>query len=156
MKSKLDIFKLLRSISRGDKDFIDSLTEEELKDFSPYVVNMWLSNPADLINERTLYTNAMVNPHIFGLAKHKKLLYKLMCISQGFGDTRYTFPKKMAGSTMKSSVDLIMEWYKVRKEVAELYLKSLVKTDIIEMAEQLGYDKDVTKKVENEWLKRTK
>lgn len=152
MKQKLDLFKLLNQISSGRMDFIETLTEEEMKEFQPVVINMWLSNPSDAIAARNYYSNLILNEHIFSLPKHKKLLFKLMCISQNMGKTSYTFPKSTKKKTNTTSVGVVMDYYNVSKTTAELYLKSLNKKIVLDLASQLGYDKDILKKVENEYL----
>ena len=147
-----NLFGLLNAISHGNHNYIDELSDAEIADLSPYVVNMWISNPEDMVYERVFYTNRFVNQHVFPLQKHPRLIFHLMAIAQQFGKTRYAFPRKIAKETNTNTLKLVQEYYSVRKEIAELYLQSLSQQDIMKMADEMGYQKDQRKKIENEFL----
>ena len=83
---KLDIFELLRATDRGDGDWLGRQPADAQKDFAPTVVLRWaaaLNNGSEaaymlwLINER-------VNGHLYDLAKHPELIYRLIA-SCGLG-----------------------------------------------------------------------
>ena len=94
-KYKLDLFKLLDNITEGNIDYINQLSEEELKEFSPHVITMWLKNANVNKEVRLMLLNAQLNPYLHSLGTHKKLLYQLMCCASGLNDSaRYSFPRK--------------------------------------------------------------
>ena len=152
-KSKLDIFKVLGEISKGNLSFIDLLSDEESKDFSPYVVLMWLYGAEDMRDQRVVLTNQLVNRILFR-TKNDKLIYKLMAIAQGFGHTRYKFIKTGEQFELPFSRKVVMDYYDVNQSVAELYLNVLERTDIIRMMEELGYDQKDYKTLDKEWIKK--
>lgn len=106
MANKLDIFRVLNAVDRRDKSFYDSLSDEEKKAFSPYVMLRWVStvegNPV-LEQWYIEETNRMVNIDYFTLAKHPKFLWLLY--SQ-VGSTRKVKHGYLARSTKKKSKKL--------------------------------------------------
>ena len=153
LKTKLDIFKILAAIDDNDKDFINYLSEEELKIFSPYITAIWLYGASDYKDERIFFTNHFVNPYIHKLDKHPKLLFFLMCVANGFGHTFHNYPKIKDKISHPISLKILQEYYSCKIDVAKKYLTIHEPIDIIDLAEQLGYQKDLIKKLENEYLK---
>ena len=150
MRYKVDIFKLLDGISKNDISLIDSLSEEELKEVSPFFLQMWLKCPDNNFDGRMCLTNEIINPYILSLSAHKKLLYKLMCVAHGFDiQTRYYLSKNKKISVKKHLI-AIMDYYKCNEREARDYSNLLQKDDIIEIAEALGYDDEEVKEITNE------
>ena len=147
----MDIFRTLKEISNANLDFIESLSEEDLKGFSPVVVQQWLAGADEHREYHTLFTADICNPYVFTLGKHPKLLYKLFCVANGFGDGRYTYIKKQSNKTKTETVKLLCEYYNESptKMSDELCLYSL--EDVVDMAHDLGYTTDLIKKVKEEW-----
>lgn len=150
MSYKLDIFKVLRKISDGDLSFFDTLSEEELKEFNPYFLQMWLKNPDNNFDDRTRLINEILNPYILSLSAHKKLLYQLMCVSHGFGiSTRYKLSKSNK-SPPRKHIKAIMDYYQCSETEALDYDSILENSDIVEICEKLGYDDSELREIFNE------
>lgn len=150
---KLDIFKVLNKISHNDYDFVDHLSEDELKSISPYVLQMWIKGADNNLDARMVLTNEVVNPYVFSLGDHKKLLYKLLCVSNGFGiDTRYYFKKKSKPQLNKTSA-LISKYYEctIKEALDCVNVNLLDKNDIKFITQELGLDSKETKEIEKEY-----
>lgn len=146
MAGKLDIKRELAAVDTRNYDFYDSLTDDEKKEFSPFVLMRFIGNvqgDADLQEWFLERTNEMVNKDHWILSKdHKPLLWKL-CASTGIGAKCY-HPYLAAGKKQKA--------HKIEKLLAELYpamklsevklLASLMtKEDCNELFDSLGFDK---------------
>ena len=148
---KVDIFKILNGISQNDLSLIDTLSEEELKELSPFLLQLWLKGADNNVNGRILLMNELLNPYTFSLSQHKKLLYKLMCVCNGFKiPTRFHISKRKK-KTVQKHIKIIMEYYQCSEREAIDYGDIFEKTDIIVIAENMGYDsneiKDITSNI---------
>jgi hypothetical protein len=149
----LDIKRELRAVDTRDKDFYDSLSDQEKKEFSPYILMRYVSNvqgDQDVQEWFLEMTNEMVNKNHWTLSKnHKPLLWKLFA-GCGTGVSAY-HPYLAAGKKQKA--------VKIEKLIAELnpsmkmedikLLASMMdKNDIQELFDKLGYDKKQRKDYE--------
>jgi len=150
---KLNIFSILNGISQGDMNLVDELSPEELKELSPYVLQMWIKGADSNLDARMVLTNDFVNKYIFSLADHKKLLYKLLCVANGYGDNPYYSFKKKTQQTTSNLIKLLMDYYKVNQQHAQDSLQLLSIDDILEIAESLGYEKKDIKQLKEEYDK---
>lgn len=155
---KLDIFKLLDNINLKNHDFYDSLPEEQQKEVHPLVVMRWLTGCAykESYPARQLYfLNEYVNPFVFSLSKHKKLLINLMMVSSGGKKFRYSFvsKKNKRGSKYPKTAEIIQSIFHYNTVDAQEAIEILDKKTIIGMAENLGYQdneiKDIKKELKN-------
>jgi hypothetical protein len=150
----LDLFKTLDSISKKKRAYYAELTEEEQKEFAPLVFMRWLSGTKD--QGQIVFLNEFVNPYVFDLSKHKELLYKLMTVCTDGTFKRYTWIKAKGKSipSMPVSVDVIKAFYPNHSNRDAINaLKIFNETDILEMAEQLGFEKDNITKIKAEFKK---
>lgn len=135
---KGDIFKLFEAINRGDYDYIDALTDEEVKAFSPVVLLMWMHGATSNPETHVTYTNEYVNPFVFSLQKHPRLLLKLfVAANSGMGNTRYKFVK----STTKNDSLIyrhIAKHYECGYDQAKEIKELLSDDDIKELTEIYG------------------
>lgn len=153
MTAKLDIKRELKSIDLKDYDFYSSLTEEERKAFSPYVLMRYVSNVQSERDVQEWFiemTNEFVNKNHWSLTKnHKELLWKLFAAT-GTGITCY-HPYLAAGKKEKSN--------KIEKLLSELYpetkmsdikiiAKFMTKEDKQELFDKMGFDKKQRKEYE--------
>lgn len=148
MTDKLDIFNVLKQIDNKNINFYDSLSDEHKKQFVPLLTMRWLSSGNKL---QTQLQNTILNPMVFRLHRHPSLLYKLMVATSDGKSKRYTWIKKK--SKDKSSpitISVISSYYQCSKKDALRYKKQLHVDDILEMADELGYDKDQIKKLKTE------
>lgn len=138
----LNIFEVLKSISTKQYNYIDNLPEGLQSKFVPYTTMRWLTGSNSM--STLVLVNEFVNPYVFALRTHTKLLYLLMtAISSGhFVKYKWVGKQKKDGSnsvyTLK--LDVIKLFYKVSHREAVSYEKLLTNTDILEMGQYIGYD----------------
>ena len=148
MSYKVDIFKLLGDMSKGKMSSIDSLSDEELKSVSPYVLQMWVRGASSNLEARIQLTNEFVNPYIFTLQDHPKLLFKLLCYANGLNEeVRFQFKKKSSKKSTEFKVKTLMKYYNYNYSHASDILPLLNERDLLEIGEDLGYEKDELKKL---------
>ena len=107
---KLSIQNEMNSFDLKDRSFYDSLTDEERKKFSPYLMIRWGSavesapnRPAspDMQKFYVIATNERLNKHFFAVNRHPKLQWLMATsVSPGYGVLRHNWiaPKKKEGS----------------------------------------------------------
>jgi hypothetical protein len=132
---------------RKDRDFYDSLTEEERKKFSNYLMIRWGSSvqgSADLQEYYLIATNERLNKHFFDLAKHPKLQW--LCattVSPGMGSFRHNWisPKKkeIVGSGIRKQIAELFPH--LRDDEIDLMAKINTKKDIDNYLKDLGQEK---------------
>ena len=108
----LSIANEMRQFDRKNRDFYDSLTEEEKKKFSPYLMIRWGSNVSgstDLQEYYLLSTNRRLNRNFVGIpAQHKKLQWLLATtVSPDLGSVRHNWlaAPKRRGNAMSRQLE---------------------------------------------------
>jgi hypothetical protein len=143
-KHKLDLFKVLANIDLKKHNFFSTLTDEEKKSVSPYVLMRWLSGTTSA--RQIYFLNEFVNPYAFTLQKEKDLLLKLMMICTSGKKQRYQWiklPKKQ--KTQSKLVALVKEYFGYNQKHATEALPLLSNDDLLSYATQLGYQpKEIT------------
>jgi hypothetical protein len=92
---KLSIQNEMSCFDRKDRDFYNSLTDEERKKFSNYLMIRWGSSvqgSRDLQEFYVISTNERLNKHFFAINRHPKLQW--LCataVSPGLGTQRHTW-----------------------------------------------------------------
>jgi hypothetical protein len=133
---KLSINNEMAVFDRKDREFYNSLTPEERKKFSNFLMIRYGSSvqgSRDLQEFYLISTNERLNKHFFNINRHPKLQW--LCataVSPGLGTQRHQWiaPKKKepgAGT--------------VRKQLAELYPH--LKDDELELMSQINTKKDI-------------
>jgi hypothetical protein len=96
----------MRQFDRKNREFYDSLTPEEQKKFSPYLMIRWgsaVEGSADLQQYYLMATNERLNRYFFDLSKnHRKLQWLLATtVSPGLGSHRHKWipPRKKSGDS---------------------------------------------------------
>ena len=146
---KVDIFDVLNRISCGEKDIWEKFSDEERKAISPLIVMRWLSGTSN--QRQIVYLNTLVNHLIFVLAKHQDLLFKLMASCTDKRPARYQWiGQKKAGPSKKLTIKAIQQYYGYSQREANSVAHLLVKDDIIQMSESLGWEKDEITKLKKE------
>lgn len=148
---RVDIFEFLREVDSGNFEYFENLSEAQKKKFAPVVATRWMSCTRNTSQLQAV--NALVNPFTFAFAtKHKELLYKLMLIASSGTEKRYKWiGKKKSGGTMPNTTTILAEYYKISKSKASGYAKMFTVDEVIECAENLGYDEAYLKKIKNEF-----
>lgn len=133
---KLSIQNEMTQFDRKNRDFYDSLTDEERKKFSNYLMIRWgssIQGSAELQNYYLQSSNHYVNKRFFDINRHPKLQW--LCataVSPGLGTHRHQWiapKKKEAGASG------------IRKQIAELF--PYLKDDEVELMAKINTKKDI-------------
>jgi hypothetical protein len=133
---KLSIGNEMTQFDRKNRDFYDSLTEEERKKFSTFLMIRYgssVSGGRDLQEFYLISTNERLNKNFFPLHKHPKLQWLMATtVSPGMGTFRHNWianKKKEPGANS------------IKKQIAELYPH--LKDDEIELMAKINTKKDI-------------
>jgi len=88
---KIDLKSMLGAVDRRNKDFYDQLSEEQEKEFSPFMVLRWTSSikgSKELQTHYLTYANELLNKNFSVLYKHKKLFWQLASVI-GIGTNQF-------------------------------------------------------------------
>ena len=138
MSDKLDIGNEMLQFDKKNRNFYDSLTEEEQRKFSPYLMIRWgamVEGSRDLQEYYLLSANEKLNKNYFDISStnHKKLLWLLSTtVSPGMGKQRHNW---LSASKKDSSNN------KTEKFLRELY--PTAKTDEIQLMAKLNDKKEL-------------
>lgn len=148
-KRALDIFALFEKINAGDHNFYDALTPEQKKEFSALIFMRWLSGTGD--SSQIVMLNNFVNEYVFNLSKHPALLSKLLVVSTPRRPKRYQWIKANAKVVKCDERCKIMNArYGLSTREARQMLELLKTEDYLEIAAELGYQKDEIEKLRKE------
>jgi hypothetical protein len=153
MANKLELSRILRAVDQKNYDFFNNLTEDEKKEFSPFVLMRFISNvdgDPDIQEWFIEMTNECVNKNHWLLSKnHRGLLWKLFAAT-GIGSVMYH--SYMAASKKERSdrfVSLLMELHPSAKtEDLEILSIMMTKEDKSLLFDNLGFDKKQRKEYE--------
>ena len=118
MSDKLNIQNEMAVFDRKDRTFYDSLTDEERKKFSTFLMIRWgssIQGSRELQEYYVQSTNHYLNKHFFALSRHPKLQWLMAtAVSPGMGIHRHTWiaPKKKETTAGVSAI---------KKQLAELF-----------------------------------
>jgi hypothetical protein len=133
---KLSIGNEMAVFDRKDREFYNSLTDEERKKFSNFLMIRYGSSVTgnrDLQEFYLISCNERLNKHFFAINRHPKLQW--LCattVSPGLGTFRHNWiapKKKEAGSNS------------IKKQLMELYPN--MKDDEIELMSKINTKKDI-------------
>jgi hypothetical protein len=133
---KLSINNEMAVFDRKDRKFYDSLTDDEKKKFSNFLMIRYGSSVQGNTMEQAVYLlscNENLNKHFFAINRHPKLQW--LCataVSPGWGTKRHQWiaPKKKDPGTSG-----------VKKQLAELFPN--MKSDEIEVMSKINTKKDI-------------
>ena len=133
---KLNINNEMTQFDRKNRDFYDSLTDEERKKFATFLMIRYgssVSGNRDLQEFYLIATNERLNKNFFSLHKHPKLQWLMATsVSPGMGTFRHNWiatKKKEPGAGS------------LKKQIAELYPN--MKDDEIELMAKINTKKDI-------------
>ena len=150
MSNKLSIKEEMRAIDSKDRSWYDSLTEEEKKKLSIWMLMRYMSNANDpMLSEHFLeWTNEVVNVHFNKLRKHPQLQFQLLQIV-GLG--RPTFHPWIAPGKAKKknkTAEWVAENYShLNDDEIEIFLSGHDKDSLRELMEEHGVDKKTIKEI---------
>jgi hypothetical protein len=136
MSDKLNIANEMMCFDRKDRTFYDSLTDEERKKFSNYLMIRWGSAVQGNTMDQAVYLlscNENFNKNFFAINRHPKLQW--LCataVSPGWGTKRHQWIAPKKKETGASGI---------RKQLAELYPH--MKDDELALMAQINTKKDL-------------
>lgn len=143
---KLSIQNEMAQFDRKNRDFYDSLTDEERKKFSNYLMIRWGSSvhgSRDLQEFYVVATNERLNKHFFAVNRHPKLQWLMATtVSPDMGAQRHQWiaPKKKDADTNQSK-KILMELYpNMKMSDIEALAAVTNKKEIQEYIKQLGVE----------------
>jgi hypothetical protein len=144
-----DLFHGLGQLSKGYQQWYDRLTPEDQKTASPFVIGRWMVGTTD--RAQLIRLNTVFNPYLFSLGQEKSLLFKLLAAGATGNSLRYQWMKAPPLSkTVKLKLEVIKQYYDVSSREAGLFAANISNDDVLEMAEELGYEKDEMSKLKKE------
>ena len=143
---KLTIANEMNRFDLKDRDFYDSLTDEERKKFSNYLMIRWGSAVQGNSMDQAVYLlscNENLNKHFFNIHKHPKLQW--LCattVSPGWGSKRHQWiaPKKKEAGVSGIKKQLAELYPNMKQDEIELMTKINTKKDIEAYLKQLGQE----------------
>jgi hypothetical protein len=149
MTDPLDIRNEMAQFDRKNREFYDSLTEEQKRKFSPYLMIRWGSSvqgSKDLQEFYLISTNQRLNKHFFSIstAQHKKLQWLLSStVSPDMGTQRHQWiaPRKKepgAGTMRKQLSELFPH---LKDDEINLLAQITTKQEIDQYLKDLGNDR---------------
>ena len=147
MSDKLNIANEMRCLDSKVRNFYDSLTEEERKKFSNYLMIRWGSSvvgPSELQEYYLVACNERLNKHFFDLSRHPKLQWLLATtISPGMGNHRHQWiaPKKKEKGNNEVKKTLMELYPTMKADEIDMLSKLITKKELKELMKDLGNDK---------------
>jgi hypothetical protein len=133
---KLSIQNEMMCFDRKDRNFYSSLTDEERKKFSNFLMIRWgssIQGSAELQHYYLQSSNHYVNKHFFAINRHPKLQW--LCataVSPGLGTQRHQWIAPKKKETGASGI---------RKQIAEIFPH--LKDDEVELMSKINTKKDI-------------
>lgn len=146
MSDKLSIKSEMAAFDSKDREFYDSLTAEERRKFSPFLMIRYGScvrGSPELQEWYLRATNERLNVNFFDLGKHPKLQWLLSTtVSPGMGNQFHEWiaPKKRASEGNKVQKFIRNLYPELKEDDIALLGRLNSKDDIKQLARSLGYD----------------
>jgi len=146
---KLSIQNEMMQFDQKNRGFYDSLTDEERKKFSNYLMIRWgsaVQGSSELQEFYLISTNERLNKHFFAINKHPKLQWlAATSVSPGMGSHRHQWiaPKKKEAGSNEVKKFLLEQFPAMKISDIETLANFVTKKDIKEYQREHGYaDKD--------------
>jgi hypothetical protein len=148
MSDKLSIGNEMRQFDLKNRDFCDSLDDQEIKKFSPFLMIRWgatVRGPADLQAYYLMSVNENLNKHFFDISatQHKKLQWLLATtVSPGMGVQRHDWLAAKKKETGNNKVEKFLFQIFPNRKPDEIQLMAQINTkdELKQMARELGWD----------------
>jgi hypothetical protein len=143
---KLDITRILSAVNTKNHGFYNDLTEEELKEFNPYILMRFISNPdgdADVQSWFIEILNEYVNKDFWDLSKnHKELLWKLYAATGAGMPVKYTFLPMPSRETVDKFEQVLADMNPdMKMQDVKLLAAVMTKEEKSQLFDNLGFDK---------------
>lgn len=148
MSDPLDIKNEMAQFDRKNKGFYDSLTDEQKKKFSPFLMIRWGSSVGgspDLQAYYLMSCNENLNKHFFDIntTQHKKLQWLLATtVSPDMGNQYHQWISlKKKGANDNKAVKFLRALHpELKEDEIKLLAQINDKDDLKHMARELGWD----------------
>ena len=148
-EDKLSIRSEMAAFDRKNREFYDSLTDEEKKKFSPFLMIRYgatVTGNTDLQAYYLMSCNERLNKNFFDIntAQHKKLQWLMATtVSPGMGTQYHQWlaAKKREGTNNNKAVKFLRELHpELREDEIRLLSEINSKDELKKYARQLGWD----------------
>ena len=146
---KLTIANEMMQFDQKNRGFYDSLTDEERKKFSNYLMIRWgsaVQGSSELQEFYLISTNERLNKNFFAVNKHPKLQWLMATsVSPGMGTHRHQWiaPKKKEAGSNEVKKFLLDQFPAMKISDIETLANFVTKKDIKEYQREHGHaDKD--------------
>lgn len=146
-ENTFDLFQGLSSLSSGNKEWYNDLSEAGKKGAAPFVMARWMTGTSD--KAQIIRLNTFVNPYMFAGSADKSALFKLLAVAATGSTKRYQWLKAPGAKAKKMSLEVIKAYYECSTREAVSYVVS--PETLLEMAEELGLDAEDIKKLKKEF-----
>jgi hypothetical protein len=148
MTDKLHISNEMLNFDVKNRNFFDSLSEEESKKFSPFLMIRWgatVEGGRDLQEYYLISCNENLNKHFFDISatQHKKLQWLLATtVSPGLGKQyhKWLAAKKKESGNNKAEKFLAKIFPSLKYDEIKLLAQVNGKDDLKKLAKEHGYD----------------
>jgi hypothetical protein len=141
---KLSIQNEMMQFDRKNRDFYDSLTDEERKKFSNYLMIRWgsaVQGSTELQEFYLVATNERFNKHFFAINRHPKLQWlTATTVSPGMGTHRHQWiaPKKKEAGSNEVKKFLLEQFPAMKMSDIDAMAAFTTKSDIKELLKNQG------------------
>ena len=132
---KFDIQYVLKRFQHGDYEFVNNLSDDDLKELNPFVMLMWAAEPMDNIEAQKIVLDDFIGDKFFELYKHPKLQMMLMIAAVSGFSGGYRFMRPSKKSEHDKTVELVMREFSCDRNAATEYLEFLTEDDLAELKE---------------------
>jgi hypothetical protein len=146
----LAIWNEMAGFDRKDYDYYDRLTDDQKKQFSPYLMLRWGSTVEgnnDISKYYAVASNEFVNADFWSIQKHKKLQWLLCCVvSPNVGKQKHYWlgtAKRESGSNLRKL--LLDKLPNTKIDEIDLILKVKNTEEIIQWLKSFGLDEKTLK-----------
>jgi hypothetical protein len=144
---KLSIANEMLQFDRKNRNFLDELTEEEQKKFSPFLMIRWgadVQGSAELQAYYLMSTNERLNKHFFDISSkdHKKFQWLLATtVSPGMGKQYHKWLAAKKKTSDNKAEKFLAELYpNLRDDDIKLLAEVNSKDDLKQLARENGWD----------------
>ncbi len=145
-RDSFDLFAGLSALGRKDLNWFEGLSAEGQKAAAPFVMMRWMSGTSDLA--QIIRLNTVANPYMFAGSADKSALFKLLAVAATGKSSRFSWIKGPGSKAKKLSIEAIVQYYDCSPREAATY--TVAAEDLIEMVEELGWDKEEIAKLKKE------
>jgi hypothetical protein len=141
----LSIWNEMKALDSKDYVYFDKLTDDQKKEFSPYLLMRWGSTVEgnnDISKYYAVATNEFVNLNFWQLQKHKKLQWLSLCaVSPKLGKQKHYWLGTSKGKGSSTLKNILMEQLPTTKERdIDLMIKMNTKDQIKDWLRECGLE----------------